>query len=177
MRLSTILPLVSAAMLASSAVARPVSYITFRDDADLAERALGDLDIFELFGRGYLGEQLSVRAEHPPGHPGPFPERHHFGPGQPGMDALADARRKWHANAQNIKKEKKGAEKEEKGKDKLWKLDQAHAKALHEQAAHYASQGGSPPAQGRSHQLQGTQHKVPGSRPPAQSKTWKAPKK
>jgi len=62
-------PLVSAAMLASSAVARPVSYIAFRDDVDLAERALDDLNIVRLFDRDYLGEQLSARAERPGWHP------------------------------------------------------------------------------------------------------------
>jgi len=109
MRLSTILPLASAAMLASSAVARPVSYIAFRDDADLAERALGDLQV--LFDRGYFDEQLSVRAELPP-HPGKFPERKDHGPGKEGLDAMTAKRKQWHTDVRKHETAQKKAAKE-----------------------------------------------------------------
>ncbi|KAH9911902.1 uncharacterized protein B0H18DRAFT_288311 [Fomitopsis serialis] len=59
--------LVSVVVFASSVVPRPISSFAFRDDTDLAERALGDLDTLRLFGRGFSGEWLAARAQSDPG--------------------------------------------------------------------------------------------------------------
>ncbi|KAH9924512.1 uncharacterized protein B0H18DRAFT_424317 [Fomitopsis serialis] len=168
MRLSTILPLASAAILASSAIARPVSYIAFRDDADLAERALGDLQV--LFDRGYFGEQLSVRTEGPP-HPGTFPQRGAHR-GMDGLKAHTAEREDWHERARAHEAGQKAAKKAAKAATKAAKKGGSQPAGAQGVSQPASAQGSSQPAQGSSPHV-----KKVGSRPKAQSKKWVAPKR
>ncbi|KAH9830197.1 uncharacterized protein C8Q71DRAFT_381892 [Rhodofomes roseus] len=132
MRFSTILPLVSAAMLASSAVAHPISSIAFRNDADLAERAPGDLNTFRLLVRDYLGEQLAARAH----HPGPFPDRLDFSHGESGWKDYLNERKNWNARKDACI----AANKKDAKADKQFRHEQAFTQAQFHRAAQQANQ-------------------------------------